>query len=529
MSDLVDRRYALSRRRLFLLTGAVAGASVLSRESALAQVAWSDYPFQLGVTAGDPTADGFVLWTRLAPDPLNFETYGVPKSPVTVGWEVASDAGFRTVVQKGETVARPELGHSVHVEVAGLEPARPYWYRFTSGRERSMTGRAVTAPAAGADPARVRFASVGCQHYEQGFFTAYRRVAEEDLDFVFHYGDYIYEGRGARTWNSPTGPRENPRVHLGDEIYSLDDYRRRYAQYKLDTDLQAAHAAHAWFVTWDDHETDNNWASQWDQDGTPSDAFSLRRQAAAQAYYENMPLRARAFPVGTAIQLYRRADYGRLMRAHFLDTRQYRDDQPCGDRYNAACAEIDRESTFMGQSQEAWLGEGLAKSTARWNAVCQQVMVMDLNRNTDPGGLGYNVDSWAGYRKPRERFLRALSMRPAENAVVLTGDEHQNYAGELHLDGRNPGPKPLAVEFVATSIASGGDGQDQRPDMARIQAQNPQLKFNNSQRGYVVCDVTADRWRTDFKVLDKISDRNGTLKTRASFAVAPGDPRLQSA
>jgi alkaline phosphatase D len=528
MSRLLDDRYALSRRRLFALTGAAVGAATLSRESAHAQVGWSAYPFQLGVAAGDPGPDGFVIWTRLAPDPLNIDGYGAPRQNVTVGWEVASDEGFRTVVQKGEAVARPELGHAVHVEVSGLEPARPYWYRFSSGRERSLTGRAVTTPLAGADPERVRFGIVGCQHYEQGYYTAYRRLAEEPLDFVYCYGDYIYEGRGARVWNGPTGPRQNVRQHVGGETYSLDDYRRRHAQYKMDADLQAAHAAHAWFVTWDDHEIDNNWVADADQDGTPPEVFALRRQVAVQAYYEHMPLRARSFPTGTSLQLYRRADYGRLLRANFLDTRQYRSDQACGDRWNVVCDQLEREATVLGERQEAWLAEGLARSPARWNALAQQVMVMDLDRNPDEP-YTVNLDSWGGYRKPRERLLRAMQAGQARNAVVLTGDEHQHYAGELHLDGRRPGPKPIGVEFVATSISSGGDGQDQRPDMVRIQAANPQLKFNNSQRGYVVCDVSAERWRTDFKVLDKVTERDGTLSTRASFAVEAGEARLQPA
>lgn len=520
----------LSRRRLLQgLSGgaAIAWGGVYARDG-LAQPTFTTYPFQLGVAAGDPAPDGFVIWTRLAPEPLEIG-HGMPSQPVPVGWEVASDERFATVVRKGEAIARPELGHSVHVEVQGLQPGRPYWYRFSAGTERSLTGRARTAPAAGARTERVRFGVGGCQHLEQGLFTAWRKMAAEELDFVFCYGDYIYEGRGARVWNSGAGPQANPRQHFGGEVYSLDDYRRRYAQYKMDPDLQAAHASAAWFSVWDDHETDNNWVSALDQDGTEPEVFLLRRQAAAQAYYENTPLRRSAFPRGSAVQLYRRAAWGDLLDVHLLDTRQYRTDQPCEDRFASTCAGVEAaEAQVLGAAQERWLFDNLSSSRTRWRTLAQQIMVMDLDRRDGPD-LGFNLDTWAGYRVPRARLLRHLRDRRIGDTVVLTGDEHQNYAGELHLNGREPEARPIATEFVTTSISSSGNGQDQRPDMARIQAANPQLKFNNSQRGYVVCDVTPERWQTEFKVLDKVTTSDGVLSTRAKWAVASGDPRLVQA
>lgn len=522
----------LSRRGL-ILTGS---AGLLTANGALAQEdtrrmaaqAFADYPFQLGVASGDPAPDGFVIWTRLAPKPLEIG-HGMPSQPMLVSWEVATDRGFNTVVRNGEAIARPEMAHAVHVEVEGLEPARDYFYRFTAGRERSPQGRARTAPAAGAAIARARFGVVGCQAYEQGFYTAHRKIADENLDFVFCYGDYIYEGRGNRTYTGSGGTTENPRQHFGGEIYSLDDYRRRYAQYKLDADLQASHAATSWFCTWDDHEIDNNWVSAWDQDGVPPEVFALRKQAAAQAFYEHMPLRRSAFPRGTDMQLYRHASWGRLLDLNFLDTRSYRSDQPRGDRWATTCDGVaDPAAQVLGEAQEQWLYRNLDRSQAHWNVLAQQVMVMDLDRREGPE-LGYNLDTWAGYSIPRRRLLERLQQRRIRNTVVLTGDEHQNYAGELHLDGRNPEGAPIASEFVTTSISSSGDGVDQRPDGRRIQADNPFLKFNNAQRGYVVCDITPERWQTEFKVLDKVSDRTGTLTTRAKFAVESGDARVVAA
>lgn len=528
MNDPIGRALALSRRRMMAAGLGALLVPALDPRQALAQPVFADYPFQLGVAAGDPAPDGFVIWTRLAPDPLA-PGHGMPARPVPVSWEVAEDEAFSRIAAKGEAVARPELAHAVHVEVAGLSPARTYHYRFTAGAERSLSGRARTAPLAGAALERVRFGVVGCQHYEQGHYTAHRRLAEEDeLDFVFCYGDYIYEGRSARVWNSAAGPQANLRQHLGQEIYSLDDYRRRYAQYKMDADLQASHAAAAWFVTWDDHEIDNNWVSDIDQDGTDPALFRLRQQSAMQAYYEHMPLRRQAFPSGPSMRLYRRADYGRLMRLNLLDTRQYRSDQPCGERWGV-CNELDRaEAEVLGAAQERFVFDSLASSQARWNVLAQQVMMMDLDRDPGPAYMA-NPDSWGGYRAPRARLLRHIRDRQVANPVVLTGDEHQNYAGELHLDGRNPEGRAIATEFVATSITSGGDGTDQSPRMAQVQSANPTLKFNNSQRGYLLCDVTAERFQTAFRVLDKVSSPGGVVSTRVTLAVPAGETRLTNA
>jgi len=517
----------LSRRGLLLGLGTGTAAMGAGR-AALADPVFAEYPFQLGIAAGDPSSDGFVIWTRLAPRPLEIGN-GMPSAPMPLKWEVATSPGFGTIARSGEVIARPELAHAVHVEVEGLEPNREYFYRFIAGRERTATGRAKTAPEAGAATAQARFGVVGCQAYEQGFYTAHRKAAEERLDFIYCYGDYIYEGRGNRTFNGPAGTSENARQHIGGEIYALDEYRRRYAQYKMDTDLQASHASTAWYVTWDDHEIDNNWVSALDQDGTPPEIFMLRQQAAMQAFYEHMPMRRSAFPRGSATQLYRHAAWGDLLDLNLLDTRQYRTNQPCEDAWASTCAGVSAaDAQVLGQAQEAWLYQNLDRSRAHWKVLAQQVMVMDLDRKEGPEP-GYNLDTWAGYSIPRARLLRRLKDRRIGNTIVLTGDEHQNYAGELHLDGRNPEGAPIASEFVTTSISSSGDGQDQRADGRRIQADNSFLKFNNAQRGYVVCDVTPERWQTEFKVLDKVSERGGTLTTRAKFAVASGDARVVAA
>ncbi|HCE03502.1 MAG TPA: alkaline phosphatase, partial [Acidobacteria bacterium] len=274
-----DRQRRRLSRRSFLAGGValMAGPAVPLIGQPRQTPRFAGPPFSLGVASGDPTSDSVMLWTRLAPVPL--EGGGMGDEAVEVNWAVATDERMTRVVQRGTSVARPDLGHAVHVEVTGLEPDRWYWYRFRSGGEASRVGRTRTFPVAGSAVRQLKMAFASCQHYETGYFTAYRHMLEDDLDVVFHLGDYIYEyeGRDGRA-----------RKHTGDEIELLSDYRNRHALYKLDPDLQEAHARFPFIVTWDDHEVDNNYAASISEDGLPAELFERRRRVAYQAYYEHM-------------------------------------------------------------------------------------------------------------------------------------------------------------------------------------------------------------------------------------------------
>ncbi|MBD2018750.1 alkaline phosphatase D family protein, partial [Leptolyngbya sp. FACHB-36] len=306
------------RRAVLLGAGAFIGAGL--GYALINRTRSSQTLFSLGVASGEPLPDGVVLWTRLAPEPLNGG--GMPPQPMSVQWQVAVDEQMRRVVQRGTTIAVPELAHSVHVEVNGLEPARWYWYRFQAGDQQSSIGRTRTAPALTSHVDRLRFAFASCQHYEHGYYAAYRDMAAADLDFVVHLGDYIYEG-AATTGES--------RQHNGSDLVTLEQYRDRYALYKTDPDLQAAHAAFPWIVTWDDHEVAGNYANL-TANGQSQQAFLQRRASAYQAYYEHMPLRRSSRPQGANLQLYRRFSFGDLAEFNVLDTRQYRSKQPCGNQ-----------------------------------------------------------------------------------------------------------------------------------------------------------------------------------------------------
>lgn len=512
----------IKRRNLIVGAGALSGFLIANQfhTRAIAQVNFSSYPFTLGVASGEPFATSVVLWTRLAPDPLNGG--GMPAVNVPIQWQVATDANMINIVAKGTEVAIPELAHSVRVEVNGLKPETWYWYQFISGTEASPIGRTRTAPEPRSDVSKFTFALASCQQYQQGYFTAYKYMAQEDLDLVVHVGDYIYEG-GIST----TGVRQ----HNSSEIVTLDDYRNRHALYKTDPNLQAAHAAFPWIVTWDDHEVENNYAdaiSEIDSEPDQDRAVFLQRRALAyQAYYEHMPLRFSSRPRGSELQLFRRLSFGKLATFHVLDTRQYRTDQPCGDGTKERCLEsLDTNATILGKRQEDWLFRGLESSQATWNILAQQVPIAQRDMTLGEGRT-FSMDKWDGYVADRDRLTRFLSERKPSNPVSLAGDVHSNWAMDLKADFDNPESATVGSEFVCTSITSGGDGSDTNATVQALLPENPHIKFFNNQRGYVRCVLTPTNWQSDFLVMSNVTTQSGTISNRASFVVENGHPGIQ--
>ena len=509
---------AVSRRSLLLAGGLTGALAAVGLPGAWAAAPRAGYPFALGVASGDPRAASVVIWTRLAPDPL--AGGGMPSRPVSVEWQVAGDERFRSVVRQGVATALPAAAHSLHVEVDGLEAGRWYWYRFRSGGDVSPVGRTRTMPVTTSLPSRLRFAFASCQHYEHGWFTAYRHLAREDLDLVVHLGDYIYESGRARR----PAPSGNVRSHVAPEteIVTLGDYRNRHALYRLDPDLQAAHAAFPWLVVPDDHEVDNNWADEVPEKDQPREPFLRRRAAGFQAYWEHLPLRARSRPRGIDMRLYRGARFGRLAKFCLLDTRQYRDDQPCGGISPADCAErSSRDRTILGDEQEAWLFARLAASSARWNVLANQVYLAQLHY-TDKGRQGYNTDAWDGYVDSRDRLLRFLEREQVRNPMVVTGDWHAHWLADLKADFADPRSPVVGTELVGTSISSDGNGSVSAPYGEQALRDNTHVRFFNSQRGYVRCDVTPARWRTDFRVVPYVDRPGAPIGTAATYVNEDG-------
>jgi alkaline phosphatase D len=509
-----------SRRHFLRGTVALAVASLvtptLSRR-VLAQVRLTGYPFTLGVASGCPQPDSVVLWTRLAPEPL--AGGGMEPGRVEVHWEMAHDEHFQAIVQKGSVWTAQELGHSVHAEVYGLEPARWYWYRFFVGDEVSPVGRTRTAPALQAPLERLRLAVASCQQYEQGYFSAYRHMAEDDVDLVVFVGDYIYES----SWGDHLVRR-----HAGPEPYTLVEYRNRHAQYRTDPDLQRMHALVPWLVTWDDHEVDNDYAN--DQSEHLDPQFMIRRAAAYQAYYEHMPLRQSARPRGPYLRLYDRYAFGDLLQIYVLDDRQYRSPQVCprpgigGSTVvpSVRCPELrDPTRTLLGAEQEAWLQEALGASPARWNVVAQQTLMAQVDLQPGPGQTFW-TDGWDGYPVSRSRLLDFIAARRPTNPLVVGGDVHSFWVCDLKPDFDDPRSPVVATEFCGTSITSQGRPQD-RVDAAR--ADNPHVKFANAdKRGYVRLEITPERCEARLRALDSAKKRSSSVATLATFVVEHGRP-----
>lgn len=444
----------------------------------------SSDPFTLGVASGDPTPDGVVLWTRLATDPLAPDGLGgLGGRRTEVQWQLAQDERFARVVATGTATAAPERGHAVHVEVAGLAAGREYFYRFRADGALSPVGRTRTTPAPGS-LAPLTACVASCAQYEHGFYTAYRRIAEEAPDLVLHLGDYIYE-EAPGAYRAASG---SVRRHAGGEARTLADYRVRHAQYHCDPDLQAAHAAAPWLAVYDDHEVADDWAGE--RPAVPDPDFPARRAAGLQAYRENLPLRP-------STTLYRRVAWGALATFHLLDTRRYRTP---GD--------------LLGAAQERWLTDGLAASGARWDVLAQQVFFARLAEPARPG----NPDAWDGFPASRDRVADALA--GVRNAVVLTGDVHSCWAADVRRRWDAPSPV-VASEIVTTSVTSGGDGSEIGSPLLAL---NPHVRYFADRRGHVLARFTPEQVTAEFRTLPYVSRPGAAVTTTARFAVADGRP-----
>ncbi|WP_028057839.1 alkaline phosphatase D family protein [Candidatus Solirubrobacter pratensis] len=518
-----DRR--ISRRTLLRTGGSLAAGAAFSGplvSRALAAPPFAGDPFSLGIASGDPLPDGIVLWTRLAPDPTRGDG-GMKSEAYGVRFELARDEGFNRIVRRGAVEAVPEEAHSVHVELDRLEPSTEYFYRFKWGTAISPVGRTRSAPPEGAGVDALRFAFVSCQNYPAGYFTPYADIATQDLDLVVHLGDYIYEG-----------PASDLRAHAPlREIFSLDDYRVRHAQYKTDLDLQAAHAALPWMLTWDDHEVANNYASFESDPDSPLPDFTARRAAAYQAYWEHMPLSRAHKPKGPYVDLYRRMAWGSLATFNMLDGRQYRSDQPAAsspkDASGYTVSALDPSRTMLGATQLAWLEQQLRTTSAGWNVLANQVAFAPYDRDPSLAKRDFGAgDNWDGYVADRQRILDTIVDARTRNAIVITGDSHANWVRDIPPNSTDFDAAPVGTEFMGTSISTGGDPAKPATTY-NDDPNNPQLLFHNNNRGYVRCTVTPQQWTSDYRIVPSVRRRGVAASTLASFVVQDGVAGAQRA
>jgi alkaline phosphatase D len=473
-------------------------------------------PFTLGVASGDPRPDSVVLWTRLAPDPLAADGLGgMPDEPVDVAWVVRA-RGTSNVLSEGVATAIREHGHTVHVVVNDLRAATAYDYAFTVGSFTSATGTFATLPDG--SPERFSLAVVNCQWFETGAYAAYRHLVDEPVDLVLHLGDYIYEYAGAT---------EGPRTTVPDHaLETLADYRLRYASYRLDPDLQAAHARFPFVVTWDDHEVANNYMGDVIGDLDPG-AATARKAAAYQAWWEHLPVRFDP-PDGSELAVYQAFDVGDLARVYVLDQRQYSDVPPCrddpgaqGDFGDCAARTDDADRTRLGAEQEAWFADQTAASRATWNLVGNPVVLAGVDGGNDADGSKYYLDTWDGFPTARHRFIEQLATM--DNPVVLTGDYHAGMVLDVHerpFDG--DGGAVVATELMSPAISSPLFPDD-------VSARTPQLRQQLNEHGYLTVAVEPERLTAQFRVLADVADPESTISTAATWVIQAGNPRAEPA
>ncbi|WP_217197142.1 alkaline phosphatase D family protein [Streptomyces buecherae] len=461
-----------------------------------AEALGADYdpaPFTLGIASGDPRPDSVVLWTRLAPEPLAAEQ----KLPeiVEVEWVVAADARLRRVVARGTVAASATLGHSVHVPVRGLRPGRHYWYGFRALGKRSRVGRTKTAPVGRVSS--VRFAAANCQAFHDGFYAAHRGIARENVDFVMHLGDYIYE-------HGPVGG-DHVRDHNAPEVLTLADYRVRHALYKGDASLREAHAAHPWFLTWDDHEVVNDYS------GTGGGAPFMRRRAAAyQAWYEHMPHRDASGSALPDPEIHRVRRWGDLLELTILDLRSYRSAQNLPD------------GTILGGAQKEWLKRGVDRAGDGWHCWANSIMLSQLRGR--PGGGYMFTDQWDGFLAERKEVLTHVHDAGLEDLVVITGDWHSAFVDDVRPDYDDTSSPVIGTEFTAHSVTSGAYSADwNKTNGPLMGAANPHLQyFEGNRYGYDVYEVTPERWSTHMRVIGDRRDPVSPVTTLTTFHVDRG-------
>lgn len=530
MSESFDPDAGASlRRREFLIAGAAAGAAaaVPLNYAAVARSAAkpiaANGKFAHGVASGFASPKGVTLWTRLSEITRS--------SRLTL--EVATDKDFRRVVKRSQVTAEKGDDYTVHKRVTGLKPGQQYYYRFETKNKSSRVGRFRTMPPPDSkQPLRIGFFS--CQDYEAGYFNAQAAMAKEDLDLVICLGDYIYEHK---YYDGPEDRIDRTGKNGDGDVQSLAEYRQKYRMYQTDKQLQDLHAAHSWVTIWDDHEVEDNYAGDEADSAQPDPnlensgyprrvPFKERRRNAYRAYFEAHPrLKRKGMEKN---QIYGSIRLGGLGELFLTDQRQYRDPQPCNDGILTPCPDAQAPGrTFLGSEQKKWFKKAVPASSAKWKLWASEVMVMSVDV---PAGQAAILDSWDGYQAERGEILTHWKSKGVDNLVVLTGDIHTFFAGDVTTTGRQGGD-PVGVELVGGSATSLGLPEYLHVPSSALEAlaiaNDPHVKYYNfDRRGYAVVDVTKKRIDAEFKAVDALTKGATQTTSIGKFRIDAGDPTL---
>jgi alkaline phosphatase D len=512
---------------------ACGGSSNSGSSSSLSTPSTSDIDvsFIHGVASGDPLDDRVILWTRVTPTQT-------PAGVIPVLCEVSENRDFSRIVLSEIFNTSVERDYTVKFDAVGLLSEQQYWYRFSVGSKQSPLGRALTLPAPGQFAERLRYAVCSCSSYPHGYFSVYRMIANRpDLDFVLHLGDYIYEYADGEYGDNTQRLLDPPH-----EILVLDDYRRRYAHYRKDVDLQAAHALHPFITIWDDHESANDSYMDGAENHSEGEGeWPARKAQAIQAYFEWMPIRP---PTATEDSIYRAFRYGDLADFIMLDTRLEGRVKQLENPVDLARADV---RNLLGQTQKEWFKNKLATAQGQWKFVGQQVMFAQLQlleiQRLLPGVptndfsplVAVNMDQWDGYPVEREEILDFVEENSIDNMVVLTGDIHTSWANELYKSSAVATggvlEEPLGVEFVAPSVTSPGfpDGAAELVSLV-LPVVNPHMKYTDlKNHGFILMDVTHQRAQAEFYYAENIDSaaESGVESTKIkTLMVNSGSSRL---
>lgn len=485
----------------------------------LAKAEKTEFPF--GVGSGDPTPNSILLWTKVLP--MNSE------ESVMVGWQIATDTLLKNVVANGAVSTNVQTAFTVQVDVDDLRPSTTYFYRFFTETDTSAIGRTKTASQ---DGEALKFAVASCSNYQYGYFTAYAHIAKQkDLDAVLFLGDYIYE----------YGPRAGGnRTHIPPrETVSLQDYRSRYAQYRLDSNLQEAHRLHPFITIWDDHEIANNSYADGAQNHQPDeDDWEVRKANALRAFYEWIPVRRSSSETG----LFRSLSYGNMAELFMIDGRVEGRSEPVSSYTDSL--RYDTARTMLGAAQRNWLLERLSTSKAKWRVLVNDVMFAPMDLGKFAGDRRFNMDAWDGYEGDRNRIFDVLEKDTLRNVIVVTGDIHTAWAIELirqpgnrETYSRKTGRGVWGAEFVTPSISSpnldeafGGAVADFAVPYIKGLKQNRHLRYLNSKdHGYFILELNDQEAKATWVYVKNIKKPELKIKRKRAWSFPLNGKHLHKA